>query len=109
MKTEAAAKKFAPPAKAAVKGAKAPKTAPVTAAKGAKKDSTPRTSGGYAGKKIKVLNKNHGARPGTKRAKAMDILIASKTTDEAIPKIIKIGANNSFIAFAIREGFISLS
>src|SRR5579863_2911367 len=33
----------------------------------------------YAGKRIKVLNKNHGAREGTARAKWLDAIIASKT------------------------------
>jgi len=106
-----AAKKFAPPAKVAGKGKKAtPKVTNGAAVKAAhaKAEKSERV-GIYTGKKIKVLNENHGARPGTKRAKAMDILIASKTTDEAIPKIAKVGANNSFIAFAIREGLISLS
>jgi len=63
----------------------------------------------YAGKKIKVLNKNHGARPGTKRAIGMDIIIASKTTDEALPLLVKAGCNASFIAFAIAQGFVELA
>jgi hypothetical protein len=62
----------------------------------------------YAGKKIKVLNKNHGARPGTKRAIGMDIVITSKTTDEALPQLTKAGCNASFIAFALAQGFIEL-
>ena len=80
----------------APKAPKAPKTA-----------STPRSS--YVGKKIKVLNKKHGAREGTKRQIVMDILLSSKTTDEAIPKIVKAGANNAFIAFAVANKYISLS
>jgi hypothetical protein len=93
----------------------AKKSTPVKAAKAekpvAKKTATttaaPR-SNGYAGKKIKVLNKEHGARQGTKRQIVMDIILKSKTTDEAIPLIVKAGANNSFIAFAVAQGFVEL-
>ena len=90
------------------------KSTPVKAAKAekpvAKKTTTtaaPR-SNGYAGKKIKVLNKEHGARQGTKRQIVMDIILKSKTTDEAIPLIVKAGANTSFIAFAVAQGFVEL-
>jgi hypothetical protein len=86
-----------------------PKASKKSVATGKQKgEHTPR-SGGYAGKKIKVLNKNHGAKPDTKRGKALEILLTHKTTDEAIPKLAKVGADNSFIAFAVREGIIELS
>jgi hypothetical protein len=83
------------------------------AAKKAAKKAAAKTNGGggresYAGKKIKVLTKELTAREGTKRRKALDFMLTTKTTDELIPKLTKIGANNSFIAFAIREGIIEL-
>ncbi len=111
----AASKKFAATTPAAKKTtAKAdvdvkPAKKSTAEAKPAKKSTTASSDrAGYTGKKIKVLNKDHGARKGTKRQEAIDILIASKTTDDAIPKLTKIGANNSFIAFAVREKFIEL-
>ena len=103
-------RKFAAPAaatKSIVKAPKAPKAAKAPKAPKVKTASTPR--GSYVGKKIKVLNKKHDAREGTKRAKALDILLSAKTTDEAIPKLAKIGANNTFIAFAIAQKFIALA
>ena len=62
----------------------------------------------YEDRTIKVLNREDGATRGTKRAKALDILLASKTTTQAIPRLRKLGADNSFIAFAVRSGFIKL-
>lgn len=99
--------KFAPPAK---KGAVSAKKAPAKTDKPAKKSAksdTPRATS-YAGKKIKVLNKNHGARQGTKRQIGMDIILGSKTTDEAMPKLIKAGCNNTFLAFAVSSGLVEL-
>jgi hypothetical protein len=98
----AIAKKFEAPKGVAKKAAKVTKAAP------AKKSTEPRT-GGYAGKKIVVLKKTHEAREGTIRAKALNLMLSIKTTDELIPKLVKIGANNSFIAFGVREGFIKLA
>lgn len=94
MKKEKAAKKGATKAAAPAKSGKA--------ANGASKAR-------FAGHGIKVLNKEHGAREGTKRAKAMEILFDCKTTDEAIPKLEKIGADNSFIRFAVDNKLISLA
>lgn len=59
-------------------------------------------------KQIKVLNKKHGAREGTKRQIGLDIILASKSTDEASQKLLKAGCNNSFITFAVAQGFIEL-
>ena len=65
--------------------------------------SIPRT-----GRKIVVINKNHGARPGTKRQIGMDIILRSKTTADALPSLVKAGCNGSFIKFAVDSGFIKL-
>jgi hypothetical protein len=62
----------------------------------------------YAGKKIKVLNREHGARKGTKRQIGMDIILRSKTCDEALPKLIKAGADSSFIRFAVDRKLVTL-
>ena len=105
---------------AAVSVAKSPKyAATVAAAKSTEKAKTTKAAttksatvdgrSSYAGKKIKVLNKNHGARLGTKRQIGMDIILKSKTTDEAIPLLAKAGCNNSFLAFAVKEGFVSIA
>ena len=66
----------------------------------------PRTNMG--GKRIKVVNAVHTARPGTKRQIGLDIILKAKTTDEAIPLLVKAGCNSSFITFAVKEGFIEL-
>lgn len=105
-------KKFAPP-----REVKPAKTAKAVAEKPAKKASAtkathaaPASDGRarYAGKKIKVLNKEHGARPGTKRQIGMDIILKSKTTNDAIPALEKAGCDNSFIAFAVKSGLVEL-
>jgi hypothetical protein len=106
-------RKFAPPAAATKKSTKkaTPKASKKSIAAGkerAAKSADAGTRGSYAGKAIKALVKTHDARPGTKRAKALDLMLSLKTTDELIPKLAKIGANNSFIAFAVREGIIKL-
>jgi len=74
----------------------------------AAKKATSGTRVGTSGS-IKVVNKEHGAREGTKRAKAMDILLTSKHTDDAMPKLEKIGADRTFITFAVKSGFITLT
>lgn len=56
-------------------------------------------------KKIKVLNKKHGAREGSKRAQMLDIVLASKTVAEAIEG----GATMVDVRFAEEKEFISLS
>ena len=71
----------------------------------AREAGTVRTST-LAGKKIKVLNTKHGAREGSKRAIGLDIILKSKTTDEASAQLAKAGCNNTFITFAITQGFI---
>jgi hypothetical protein len=63
----------------------------------------------YAAKKIVVLNREHGAREGTKRARAMDLILASKSCDEVLPRLIKIGADSSFIRFAVETGLVKLA
>ena len=95
------ATKAAAPAKAATTTTK---KATAAKANGAAGVARPR----YAGHKIKVLNKEHGAREGTKRQQGMDIILKSKTTDEALPKLEAIGADPSFIRFAIEHGLVEL-
>jgi len=68
-----------------------------------------RSVGRYTGKKIVVINREHGARKGTKRQKGMDIILTSKTTDKAIPKLKKVGADNSFIRFAVASKLVKLA
>lgn len=58
----------------------------------------------YAGKKIKVLNKEHGARAGSKRAAWLDALVSSKTVEEAQEKVE--GLTGNVLAFAADEGFV---
>ena len=67
---------------------------------------SPRTA--MAGKQIRVINKAHGARPGTKRQIGLDIIMSTKSVDEALPLLIKAGCNATFITFALKEGFIKL-
>ncbi len=63
----------------------------------------------YAGKKIKVLKKDHGARKGTKRQIGMDIILRSKTTDEALKAFEEHpGIDSSFIRFAVDKGLVKL-
>jgi hypothetical protein len=57
-----------------------------------------------ATKKIKVLNKKHGAREGTKRATQLDIVLGAKTVGDAI----EAGAQMVDIRFAEAQGFISI-
>lgn len=56
-------------------------------------------------KKIKVLNKNHGARAGTNRANMLDIVIKAKTVGDAIDG----GATMVDVRFAEKQGFIELN
>ena len=60
----------------------------------------------YADKKIKVVNKDHGARDGSKRAAWMNALIKSKTVAEAQGKVE--GLDSGVIGFAVRSGLIEL-
>lgn len=103
--------KFATVNAPAAKGKKAatakPAKAAAAAASKAEKKADGRTS--YAGKKIVVLNKEHGAREGTKRAIGMDIIIGSKNTDDALPKLAKAGCDASFIRFAVDQKFVKLT
>ena len=114
--TEAPSKKFA--AKTAPVSAALPKPAkkatmkPVNGAKkttkAEKTERAPR-AGSLAGKKIKVISKDMSAlREGTKRYVGLDIILKSKTTDEAIPKLAKAGCNNTWFAFATASGYIEL-
>jgi hypothetical protein len=61
-----------------------------------------------AGKQIRVINKDHGARSGTKRQIGLDIIMSVKSVDEALPLLVKAGCNSTFITFALKEGFIKL-
>ena len=76
------------------------------AAKVEKEPTAPRASK-LAGMKIKVLNKVHGAREGTKRAAWMEALISSKTVGEAQSKVENL--TSDVVRFAEASGFISLS
>ena len=67
---------------------------------------SPRTA--MAGKQIRVINKVHGARPGTKRQIGLDIIMSTKSVDEALPLLVAAGCNSTFITFALKEGFIKL-
>jgi hypothetical protein len=67
---------------------------------------SPRTA--MAGKQIRVINKAHGARLGTKRQIGLDIIMSTKSVDDALPLLIKAGCNATFITFALKEGFIKL-
>jgi hypothetical protein len=112
---EAPSKKFA--AKTAPVSAALPKPAKATTkpANGAKKttkaektERAPR-AGSLAGKKIKVISKDMSAlREGTKRYIGLGIILKSKTTDEAIPKLVEAGCNSTWFAFATAGGYIEL-
>lgn len=112
--TVAAAKKVvaAPPApKAALEASAKAAVAPMIKAASAMRAG--RTSE-FAGKKISVLKKDHGARGGTKRALLLGAVIASKTYEEAIGKSISFKGENvqvssGDIRFAVEEGLIKLS
>lgn len=56
-------------------------------------------------RKITVVNKDHGARPGSKRATQLDIVIKAKTVQAALDA----GAEMVDINFAAKEGFITLA
>ncbi len=55
-------------------------------------------------RKIKVINKAHGAREGTKRAQMLDIVLKAKTVQEALDA----GATMIDVRFAESKEFISL-
>jgi hypothetical protein len=63
----------------------------------------------YANRTIVVINPKHGARKGTKRAKAMEVLCRTKNTSAALPLLKRLGADSSFIRFAVEQRFIKLS
>jgi hypothetical protein len=73
----------------------------------AERGESPRSSS-LAGKIIKVLNKNHGARPGSKRCTGLELILEAKTTDAVLPQLVAAGCNGSFIKFAVEQGFIEL-
>jgi hypothetical protein len=117
-----ATKKFEAPAKAtkaaavkstdtvAVKTAAKKAAAEKPAKKGAavKEAKAPRASA-YADKKIKVLSKDMSAlREGTKRYIGVEIILKSKTTNDAIPALAKAGCDNSWLAFTVANGYIEL-
>lgn len=54
--------------------------------------------------KIKVLNKDHGARAGSNRAAMLDIVLKAKTVGEAIDN----GASMVDVRFAEKSDFISI-
>lgn len=101
LKTKTAAKK--PAAKADTKAKIAPKKN-ADATKAARAVSDGKRAELYA-KKIKVLNKSHGAREGSNRANMLNVVLASKTVQEAVDG----GATMVDVRFAEAQGFISLS
>ena len=72
-----------------------------------KTERAPR-AGSMAGKASKVLNKEHGAKKGSKRQIGMDIILKSKTVDAALPLLKKAGCNGSFIKFAVDTKLVEL-
>lgn len=107
-KTKKSGKKSTKPV-AAKKPAAAAKKPAANGNGAAKKPAKVSAAQRYAGKTIKVLTKEHGAREGTKRAKGMEILISSKTTDEALKKFEKHeGIDSSFIRYAVENKIIAL-
>ena len=84
--------------KAAAKEPKAGKGEALAAARAAR-------SSANDAKKIKVVNKAHGAREGSKRAAMLDIVLGAKTVAEAK----EAGAGWIDVKFAEESGFISLS
>lgn len=57
--------------------------------------------------KIKVINKKHEAREGSKRAAWLDALLTSKTVEQAQAKVE--GLDAGVVRFAVNAGFIELS
>jgi DNA-binding protein HU-beta len=103
LKTKAAPKKAAAkaPAKKAETKTPAKKAGDTTKAREAAEGKRAEL---YA-KKIKVLNKDHGAREGSNRANMLNIVLKAKTVGEAIEG----GATMVDVRFAESKGFISLS
>jgi hypothetical protein len=114
-KSKKFAAKTAPVSAALPKPAKAEKPAkaskaekPAKAVKAEKAERAPRT-GSLAGKKIKVISKDMSAlREGTKRYIGLGIILKSKTTDEALPLLVKAGCNSTWFAFATAAGYVEL-
>lgn len=105
-------KKFAPPAGAAKKASakKDEKKAEPKVARAKHKKAEGGVRGSYAGKKIKVLSKDMSAlREGTKRYIGLEIILKSKTTDEAAPALAKAGCDNTWFAFATSNGYVELT
>lgn len=96
--------KKAAPAKTTAKKAEAP----------AKKKGNPealakaraaRAEAGPDTRKITVLKKDHGARAGSKRAELLNSIFKAKTVQAAV----EAGTKKSDVAWAAREGYISLA
>lgn len=101
------------PAKGAAKKAVAekPAKAPKKGAPAAGKKPSMYTGvklGRLAGRKIKVLNKVHGAREGTKRAIGMDIILKHKDTDAALAALIAAGCDATYFKHAVAAGLVEL-
>lgn len=68
----------------------------------------------YAGKKIKLLVKEHGARVGSIRAALMDAIMDAKAVDDVIGTTVKAGdktgvVSSADVAFAVEANLISVS
>ena len=68
----------------------------------------------YAGRKITVVNKDHGCRPGTKRQLLVDAVLKSKKTDEALAKTVEyngeaIAVTTNDIKFVVDSGWATIS
>jgi len=109
LKKVAAGKKSKEAVEAEGKKATKLKTVKTTEAKPAKV-SAPKEGGAraeFALKKIKVLQKDHGAREGSQRATWYAALLSSKTVGDAQAKVE--GLTTSVVNFAVKQGVISLS
>lgn len=107
------------------KTAKVSKEKPVKAEKAAKpvkaKKEAASEEGGrkgrpspFAGKKIKKIAKEHGAREGTLRAALMEAIMDAKNTDDVLGSQVEAGdktgvVSSADVAFAVENKFISLS
>lgn len=68
----------------------------------------------FAGKKIKKIAKEHGAREGTLRAALMEAIMYAKNTDDVLGSQVEAGdktgvVSSADVAFAVENKFISLS
>jgi SNF2 family DNA or RNA helicase len=70
--------------------------------------------GAFAGKKIKVLSKDHGARDGSVRAALMGVILAGKSTDDVLGQKITVNGKENTVSsadikFAVERGLIAVA